>query len=1232
VGAYIAARPVLDVIRYRNELAYHDVIGASVILLALASVTAAYLVVGTTGVIRALITLRRQRTREHALLTIQEVFGRRWASYWANADEAINGLRIAADLSVPVVPLRGSAPGLTTNNFADFLLWPFRTVFNSLFAPAVDEFVSAALENKAFGGSYIGEYRYGASAWPPLGQNLSHVVSPDIAHELEERANAALSSSVIAFRGSLEYVAQDDPSIESFSARVKKNFTFSELIHTSYFICPGFIQLLANRILGTTSSFSQEPSMAGASPRASEPKADDDEVTLGRPRRARFRLAFLLLLRRVALIVSTIPVIVALHRFAVLPYTFRSNLQAVSREVPFPALLNYGPSRVVTIFSGDPRPVNSTDLRKESVEWPYRRPSDSHDFLETWFFRLEQGAFNDASDATVRQLLDRDGKPDIGARRSAITGMLLAAAMKGDAARCQALLNQYLVTAKVLAVNESDNDPKQSGDDFLITSDLDSKVESLLGRLITPNDSSAGLFFETVATKFLRSHFPNADEKKYLPALFYALLERGHLDAASKVDLILSAGQRHSDRHSNAALLWSASIRAGRYESALAQVESIDLSTSNTWAPEFEPLIEWLRKQKRNEEANAVVQKAFDATSIGAARLGIAGPGFRELAHTYARLGLPVFVARAMDRVPVGELPLLDLRRLGLEMVESGAWDSGIVVTRLDSYKELDRDSILNDLAEALASKGRETDASSLVPLMLESDARTITLGRIMAHSADLGRPIRALGLLPIFQELAWQQEEEVIQRNSAIKQKFEDGTLSQETVGLQNAADAIHGLALHVVQTTDAAGILGAAEQQPPQIGMMLLLESADDMLKRERVDEALTLLNEVVKKASSDDKYLAAVKQLANTTVYSLNGNYVFPGITLTWTVEGPDDVDMIEQVNKVLSSGLRDGAQWPGRLRNTAALLRVVRLARGGLLDEARANLPSVQSVSPEQLRAEAIVASLDFRAGRLVSASELVRMRPAVERDIEPGSPVWSVELFDAGLQEQALHLIGTQIATANKVAGDDSIRILEDLSFRWLKDDAGVHRAEVVRALFAAVRPSHLRDSRFARLSNLLLAKGSDAMASRFEEFIGDRGLRAASMLLYSRAITRPQVRRSLQLESVGARGATGGDPLQALGPGDQWARASSPEAANGLDKTIDDLGTARVLGVVAAQARLVSDLQLRSALLFEIADDFVRLGWLRSAIELSQDCLPGDRLRVTLSVLAFANSDSGRKR
>jgi hypothetical protein len=47
--------------------------------------------------------------------------------------------------------------------------------------------------------------------------------------------------------------------------------------------------------------------------------------------------------------------------------------------------------------------------------------------------------------------------------------------------------------------------------------------------------------------------------------------------------------------------------------------------------------------------------------------------------------------------------------------------------------------------------------------------------------------------------------------------------------------------------------------------------------------------------------------------------------------------------------------------------------------------------------------------------------------------------------------------------------------------------------------------------------------------------------------------------------------------------------------------------------------------------MFEVSSDFLQLGWLRTGLELSQECLPGDRLRASLSVLVFATGGANKR-
>jgi hypothetical protein len=179
----------------------------------------------------------------------------------------------------------------------------------------------------------------------------------------------------------------------------------------------------------------------------------------------------------------------------------------------------------------------------------------------------------------------------------------------------------------------------------------------------------------------------------------------------------------------------------------------------------------------------------------------------------------------------------------------------------------------------------------------------------------------------------------------------------------------------------------------------------------------------------------------------------------------------------------------------------------------------------------------------------TAIALIHRRPAFERDAFESQAPWAIELFDAGLQEEAVHLIGAQIPSADEFDSDDAVKVLDELSFRWLNANPKTGPADAVLAIIKTVRSDTLRDSLFARQSNLFLAKGLDRMAFRFEQSITDASLRTATMLLHSRAVGRPEVRRMLQLELDGPA-TVGGEALAVFSPKDQWARSSIPKAGS----------------------------------------------------------------------------------
>jgi len=1221
VAAIVAYSPLRDVVRHWSELVHSGAAGSGLAVLILAATLLGYLVASSLGLLGYILARRRERLRLRALSRLWERFGQRWRSYYAVADEAINGLRIAGDLAVPVIPRSRQGLRSPIGTLAGHALWPLRVVYNGFLAPAADEFVAAALENQAFGGKTLGTYRYEVSAAPPLAPGLAYALGPDIGAELEERANAGLAQTSRQLREDLQLVAEKDPRLASLSETARQRLTFGELIHTGYFECSSYIALLADRIRNVPIWAPAATREATSRKAAAEQLTSGENTVIRRPLR-RLRLSLLLTLARSTLVLAVTPLLLVIDGASIKTYTEEHNRRLASSEFPWVALLNYGPTSTQTPEppairwsfgeeAGDPatcRPVAQAGKRGA------RRSShqvDSSQFLTDWFFYLEQAGYHDVASRQI-------------ARSSnwvaSFRGMLLSAASQRDETRFLELLGQMPPHYLSSPVREFEIE----------------MGEFLLNQLITSDDGLDGVWVTDVLENYLKRIDPDT-EIDLRPWLTAVLVRRGHWDLATKNQEKLSEKQKRMAIPT----IWRKLISEGGYEEALAVLDTVDFTTSNTWAREFGALIEWRLRQGREGEAYELADRAVEATTAAdKGRFG-ASLGWRWLACEFARVGLPTFVAKALEHVE-DDASLFDFRQLGLNLIGSGHWDPNVILPRLEVYPPEQQQRIFSDLSQALAKAGRFADAESLVSRISDSD-RAICLGRVMAFAASQANPTVALRLLPDYLEASFRSFRGHNADSAAQLEKFDAVYRDQRKKRgflLSEAARVTDELAVHLVSSMSVREITAAAEDLGDMdYRIMILLQSVRPLLERERLEEAVMLLTRVVETASRERTYRDSLNRI--TALLRDNrpfGHFVNPGKTVTWGVESSGAVDELEHLEWVLAAGKRAGVVWPKSVPDSVSTLRAVRFGRDGRLKEAVAAFPSEGESSPARLRAAALLAFFNERAGEHETARALVSARKIPDRGLidDDDDLAWPRELFEVGLREEAVRLLGDAVSSHAPQPGGpnssdpidvDIIRVIaafKELAFQWLSEEPSRSHVLIVQTLLEDL-PSTYKDRFLASLANLFLTKEMDSVAIALADSIGTGDLRATTHLLGAQVLVWPGSRGVLERELQKDTTTKGHVPTVA-GYQAQLDLASDLRRVEAGPSSTEIQEAVRRLDRVVEETYQISDPELRSNLLLEVSRDFARIGWLHTAMSTSQDCLPGDRLRAALAVLASDGS------
>jgi tetratricopeptide (TPR) repeat protein len=203
----------------------------------------------------------RQFRHKHASIAGWRELSNRYLGIWSKGDEAINGLSRSLDLAreLPSALRRGDrqAP-LPTDQRLRMLLteslhFLYRTVASLTVEPFVWRYVMRKLQGTDLFSLELQTVRpqpiAGVLGWPSI--------FSEIDNELIEHANRHAAETAAAAREMLGVAAQSSSEGSGFIVGLTKKFTWTELVHTSYFDSAGVRKLVAGHIhMGSATPFS----------------------------------------------------------------------------------------------------------------------------------------------------------------------------------------------------------------------------------------------------------------------------------------------------------------------------------------------------------------------------------------------------------------------------------------------------------------------------------------------------------------------------------------------------------------------------------------------------------------------------------------------------------------------------------------------------------------------------------------------------------------------------------------------------------------------------------------------------------------------------------------------------------------------------------------------------------------------------------------------------------------
>jgi tetratricopeptide (TPR) repeat protein len=247
-GAKSLVTTLTEAYTYRAEIIFHGQRAALAYITVLALIMAVLFLVSVTQLGATIYRLVRFRKTQEQNRRTFELFRERALILWSPDDEAINGLASTLAVQGDIVPRLPASQGKLWKRMLGSLVTPVRTVFNRWIAPIADSFiwqsVTARLQGSDFRGWELA--MVSNSPCPEVGQWSS--LGKPIVKRLLARANSFASTTIANMRAVLGLMSEGGHGQSDVLVGFKSQFTFGELIHTSYFEDPDVLNLIADHI------------------------------------------------------------------------------------------------------------------------------------------------------------------------------------------------------------------------------------------------------------------------------------------------------------------------------------------------------------------------------------------------------------------------------------------------------------------------------------------------------------------------------------------------------------------------------------------------------------------------------------------------------------------------------------------------------------------------------------------------------------------------------------------------------------------------------------------------------------------------------------------------------------------------------------------------------------------------------------------------------------------------
>ncbi|MEM1109274.1 MAG: hypothetical protein AAGH99_11365, partial [Planctomycetota bacterium] len=180
-----------------------------------------------------------------------EIYTKYWLGISSDEDEAINGLRLALEMSVPVLPRKIATPtvkGLDKVHYhwQDMISC---AIYNKFLRPIANRMLIRRFRRSAYGNDQIRLKVEDVHMIPPYMKVVIPDMPKSIACDLTDQANESMAKIIPSLRSQIGVASGVDGSVFQFLANDEmKDDYLKSLIHTSYLSHSGIIDIISARI------------------------------------------------------------------------------------------------------------------------------------------------------------------------------------------------------------------------------------------------------------------------------------------------------------------------------------------------------------------------------------------------------------------------------------------------------------------------------------------------------------------------------------------------------------------------------------------------------------------------------------------------------------------------------------------------------------------------------------------------------------------------------------------------------------------------------------------------------------------------------------------------------------------------------------------------------------------------------------------------------------------------